>query len=373
MATILESIQSLGKQHPASPTSRSNHPPIFRTGRTDGVDTIRVRGGRRADGLRHRRQHENLNLDTGEVTRTHESSTQFISELGLRVSATDLWGGKAWYEFSVPKFNRLTNATPEPVDGVYRAINYCYTALSEIIDWEGTIHDLEVRRIDYVVDFDGVHDIPRFLDALHVNPRAGGKVRRRYNNPHRGQAQSLSIGTPKRWSVTLYDKGKEMSWSARKIKDPIARNQHLYRADQVSRLGRLRCEVSVRAEPLKERFGSNRLDDVLDADRLQHLAKHYVDYSGLSTPVGGADKINAAVQQLHHTGDPRAKMADRMIGTLWLDAHGLPQAAHPTTLAKHRKLAKDLGLTPADILAGKGPLVRLDWETGLLVGQETAA
>ena len=60
------------------------------------------------------------------------------------------------------------------------------------------------------------------------------------------------------------------------------------------------------------------------------------------------------------------KMADKMIGILMRDAIGLPQVASEETVREHRALARQYGLTPADLTVSDRPTIALDYQSGTL-------
>ena len=77
------------------------------------------------------------------------------------------------------------------------------------------------------------------------------------------------------------------------------------------------------------------------------------------------NKIETVVRQIALNPKQR-KMADRMIGILLLDALGQPQIASEETVRRHRALAREHGLSPADLTQPNRPTIALDYTSGTL-------
>jgi len=228
-------------------------------------------------------------------------------------------------------------------------------------DW----NDLQVSRLDLVRDLHGVPDVAQVLDRLAQVP-SRGKTREQYNDPRRGGAQTLRVSTARRWSVTAYDKAAEQTSAAGRTSDPERRAHH--RRQAVLAKGQLRTEVGLRSEVLRERQGTTRCDALLKQDVMDTLARHYFDAAGLGTPIGGLSRIGEALDAI--AANPQeAKMSDRMIGILYQQGLGRPPTASANTVADHLRLARKYGITAADLVAGDGPTIRLDWDSARVVTQ----
>jgi hypothetical protein len=59
-------------------------------------------------------------------------------------------------------------------------------------------------------------------------------------------------------------------------------------------------------------------------------------------------------------------MTDRMLGILMFDALGQPQVASDETVRRHRALAREYGLSPADLSQPDRPTIALDYQSGTL-------
>lgn len=370
MRTIEVPARQPGKSVDRPPTSRSRSEGLFPAPPTRGIDTIRVRAPYKGHGLSTRTHRETLNRLTGELIRSSCSGHEWLPDLGLRVSAGETWGPHAWFEFSVPRFFRVTNAYPEPVDGVLEAVAMVHEATGELVDWAVGPEDMSVTRLDYVNDITGVADIPHVLAGLNRAPGARGRTRSGYCDPMTGLKQSETVSSRGRWSVTAYDKATEIQAGARAIRQADLRREVLIEAKGVRARGQLRVEVSLRSPRLTECFGSRTLSDVMKADRLDAVARRHWDMTHFGTPVRGPLRVRQVLEaHLEHAeSDPATRKAlPRLLGNLLIEAEGYAVPGDSKTLSRYRQLASTLGISAADLTSHQAPPMRLDWETGSLL------
>jgi hypothetical protein len=171
--------------------------------------------------------------------------------------------------------------------------------------------------------------------------------------------------------TTAYDKAEEMLYAASRTKHPLHAFDLTRKAHLLQERGDLRVEISVRAKPLIERLGSNRLVEILREDSMTTIAKHYFTTAGLDTPVGGTDKIIQAIQDMSEDPNDR-NVADRVIAMLFREANGVSQTTSRNSLEKYQQVARRYHLTAADFYRTDQPSVRLDWDRGVQVTEELA-
>ncbi len=104
----------------------------------------------------------------------------------------------------------------------------------------------------------------------------------------------------------------------------------------------------------------------LEPDELSAMAYRYFLRAGLGTEIGGGrGKLARAVLLLQATN--RYSAFNRIVGLLCADALGEPPPMSANTAIKYRKIIRSLGLTPADLMFGDGPPIRLDYPSGRAV------
>jgi len=296
-----------------------------------------------------------------------------VEVLGHNVylKADERRGGRVSFELSVPKVLRRTNEVAASIPEVEAVIQMVYKAASRLVDWTTDWTDSELPRVDLVRGFESVNDISTTLNRLSVVQQSRGRVRKVFTDPSRGNAQTLTVGTSRRWMATCYDKATEMLWAASRTKDILHARDLQQKAHDLQARGHLRVEISVRAKPLNERIGSNRLVDILQEDTMNATAEHYFNAAGLNTPIGGTDKIIQAIREM--SKDPKDRgVADRVVAMLFYEANGLPQIASRNSVDLYRQVARRYHVTSADFHQIDQPPVHLDWDRGIQVSGRAA-
>lgn len=149
---------------------------------------------------------------------------------------------RAALEVSLPKYKTGSNVHCLPLDQALAAARSVVEEFGPRVPWGAggtppTFLDLTLARIDLVVDFPGVDDIPRLLDSVDLGSRDLDIPTTRIAC----DGESL-LRHRKRWSCTLYDKYLETRRAAS--------------IDRATR-GHLRCEARLRADRLNSRWASN--------------------------------------------------------------------------------------------------------------------
>jgi hypothetical protein len=368
MPTIIPGIARNNNQPTERTTNRCQQPPNFDKHPVVGIDTIRVRGRHRGHELSHRTSRTQVDHTTGEIKVVGSNSYDLISVLGHKVAlqADDGQGGGVSFELSVPKILRRTNEVPASIQEVMEVVKEIHYVASSYVDWTTDCADLELRRVDLVRGFENVTDISATLHRLSVARHAQGNLRKVFTDVKRGNAQTLTVGTSGRWMATAYDKPEEMFWAASRTRDKVLAFDLREKAHVLRARGHLRCEMSVRARPLIERLGSNRLVDILKEETMSTTAHHYFEAAGLDTPVGGTEKIVQAVRDM--SGDPDDRgVADRVIAMLFRDANGIAQTASRNSIDLYQVVARRHHLTAADFYQTDQSPMHLDWDRGVQV------
>lgn len=259
-------------------------------------------------------------------------------------------------EFSVPCLLRGHNATGVDLPTTWDAVEAIFDEASHYIVWTEPFPALRLMRIDLPRDFAGVSDMPRVLAQYFAIPVPHAS----YDALHRGQSgqrvQTLQRGTTKRWIVRAYDKHEQLRSVA-----PTFPSQR--RMIDEAPPGTLRVEVQLRSPILRE-HGITTLADATE-ETLSSLQRKYFERSGLGRTIGGRDALSLARQRLEVEG--RGRQWAPVLGLLLADALKQPSNLSRTTQMKYRAIARELGITPADVLNVCGQPHRLDFVRGAQV------
>jgi hypothetical protein len=327
------------------------------------IDTIKVQG--------HIRDHYVL---TENLQRVTHPSTGEISERPRSSGLVELRPGanlKVHYrnnqalavmEFSVPTVLTGTNTTPATVGETQSLVEDLHTQASEWVDWEDNYLDLTINRLDLDRDFQVGSDLVAVLDGLVAVPVPRVTVTHRYVDSKRGGAETLTKGVPGRWNATLYDKQAQVRHLAGRQQDDYAHARLLREAEAAE--GVLRFEVGLRRDPLRAE-GITTVAGLADIPNLARVRSKYFERARFNQEVGGMNKIETVVKQITLSPEQR-KMTDRMLGILMFDALGQPQVASDETVRRHRALAREYGLSPADLSQPDRPTIALDYQSGTL-------
>jgi hypothetical protein len=271
---------------------------------------------------------------------------------------------EAVIEHSLPTMLYGHNIEAVDVSTAIGLVNDIYRQASDWVEWAVDVGDLRLRRLDADRDFDGVDHLDPLLGGLsriHVPRTANSGVY--MDNEDNGRALTLTRGVKGRWRASLYDKHAQVIHLARQQKDPArsARLQRLAAENQ----GRVRFEAQLRGPALLD-HGVRTMSD-LSEQKLLDLREFYFNRAQFGTPVGGAPHVDWVMHRLATSHDPDYKFFGQILVMLKAEAMQLP---HPNTssatLAKYRRLAKEWGLSAADMSGLAGPPVALNFERGTL-------
>jgi hypothetical protein len=198
-----------------------------------------------------------------------------------------------------------------------------------------------VKRLDVARDFDGIDQAPTMIRALAPIHRPWARRNLVHADPTRLGAQTLMVGSGA-GVVRLYDKHAETSG--------------------VAPVGSVRWEAECRSGWLASYGGMKRLQDV-NEDSASRLARNRWEWSQMGAEVAGdLGRLVGRVRASELTEREQAGF----LGWLVMEAAG--EAWVPgsrTTLAKYRKVQRDLGIAaPTDLVTTGAVVRRLDWDSG---------
>jgi len=228
-----------------------------------GVDTIRVGGG---ISCWDPSAPWALSLSPSESGMTLDSARMKLPSGGV----VDVRSGTAFVEASVPKYLAGENVEPATIGEARDVAGAMIREAREVVTF---IEDpRRVTRLDCVRDFTDVPELAVILGGLSHTPLTGRKRRRLYNDPQRGAAETLQVGTKTAGGGTLYDKAKESG-----------------RED----LSRLRFEARERTRSLN-RAGVLFIEDINKASMSLLRARRFA-WAGFDRPISSIDATVAAV------------------------------------------------------------------------------
>jgi hypothetical protein len=329
------------------------------------IDTITVRGPvdpETLDSAPIQRLRRELDVSTGEIRDRTTGAVVALDDITeLHIDTRNPSGRpEVRLSFSVPGRLHGHNAVASPLEDAVAAVFDLFTRTAPALRWQCAPEDLRVTRIDVVRDFIKVPEPGRLLMALsavrvpRVAPPWG------YFGTEPMTVQTLYRESADRWLARTYCKGPQLRDRAMKSEEP-AGSELLALA--VTHQETLRYELEMKRKLLHEE-GMSTVGDLRD-DRLTEIAHRYFERSGLSAKVGGRVKINDALVLLAATGEYRHVRG--VISTLWCDAYGFPAPYGDRAAGEHRKQARALGLTTADVVIPEGVPVRLDYYSGTAV------
>jgi hypothetical protein len=332
-----------------------------------GVDTIRLRGQGFNLGLTHWTERCVVSPITGEASAlgsTWYGSVQVEGHpVGLHV---DERRDIVTFEVSVPRLIRASNEVAATAAETLKVAQHIYERTTRVVDWHTAWQDLDVSRLDLVRTFENVYDLDTTLRRLSHVPQRAGRVRKVFNDPRLGRALTYSVGTPKRWMATAYDKPAEMLAAAARTEDGRLAMHLRSSAHDLRSRGHLRTEMSVRRKPLQERLRTTRLQDLVQEDVMNRTAEHFFRSASFDAPVGGSQKVRRAVDAMAaHPEDKRRTGA--VVAMLWMEAHGIPPTCSPRSRDDYRVIARRYDLSAADFVVADSQEMRLDWASGSLV------
>ncbi len=250
------------------------------------------------------------------------------------------WWGKV--EFNPSRVADAGGYGLAPVAQLRPAVRAVAKQLSALVEPEDhNTGSWSLKRLDLARDFEDVDQAAVVIRALAPIHRPWARRNLVHADPTRNGAQTLMVGSGA-GVVRLYDKHAE--------------------TDGAAPLGSVRWEAECKTGWLAAYGQMKRLNDVTEgaADR---LARDRWEWSQMGAEVAG--DLSRLVERVRHSGlTPREQAG--FLGWLVMQAAGQgwqPGSQH--TLAKYRKVQRDLGIAaPTDLVTTGAVVRRLDWDTG---------
>jgi hypothetical protein len=259
-------------------------------------------------------------------------------------------GGKVWLEASLPKRAGDDNieglTIPDAVaalrEMVREAESFCEVDRDRCAD---PMTDAKVVRLDLVRDFDDVEHQGDVLDGLARVPRGPTMKVRRWADGERNLAESLRVG-PRAWGATLYDKWAETDGRAPE--------------------GRVRFEARLHADQLssvwaREHGGHVRVVADVAEEKLRSLTRSAFVRCAFDREVATLTNIQQLI-----LARADLKLNSRCMLLAYVTVPGVSSRMHRNQERRYRRLAADIGLTPAagDVDTSAPGIVRLDFDEG---------
>jgi hypothetical protein len=279
---------------------------------------------------------------SGSVT-LGEGDDQVAAFVGVRQvpeHASCQWWGKV--EFNPSRVVDPRGYGLAPVSQLRPAVHAVAKQLRALVEPEDhNTGSWSVKRLDVARDFGDVEQAPTMIRALAPIHRPWARRNLVHADPSRLGAQTLMVGSGA-GVVRLYDKHAETSG--------------------VAPVGSVRWEAECRAGWLGSYGGMKRLQDV-NEDAASRLARDRWEWSQMGAEVAG--DLSRLVGRVRVSGlsvrEQRAFlgwMVEQAAGGAW-------EPPSKATLAKWRKVQRDLGIVaPTDLVTTGAVVRRLDWDSG---------
>jgi hypothetical protein len=213
--------------------------------------------------------------------------------------------------------------------------------LRDRMTFEGDLEAWKVRRVDVARDFEGVSEASNKVRSLAPLPRPWARRNLVHSDPSKHGAQTLMVGSGA-GVVRLYDKHAETSGRAPD--------------------GVLRWEAECRHVWADKYGGLRALADITE-EKVMKLAEDRWAWSGIGTEVGSMSRVYDLVR----SSDLSQREQNGFLVYLWGQSAGDLALSSRTSLAKYRRIQRELGLViePGTLDGAAGGIVsRLDWESG---------
>ncbi len=227
------------------------------------------------------------------------------------------------------------------VDESQEALRAAFDAAGELVTWACSVEDANLRRGDFARDFEGVADPAGLIRALAPIHKPWARRSAVYSDPGANGAQTHVVGSGA-GSCRLYDKAVETRGRA-----PV---------------GTVRYEAQCRSAWLARYGGMAKVVD-LTQERARRMAEDRWKWSAMGVEIGATARVVEKVS--------RSDLSDReqMVFLGWLVSQAAGRGwstASSRTLAKYRRLQRELGIAVSDLEAGGGAtfLSRLDFDSG---------
>lgn len=254
-------------------------------------------------------------------------------------------GGQRWWgkvEFNPSRLADPAGYGLASVSQLRPAVERVAAAAGALLEPEcGEVAGWGLKRLDVARDFEGIDQPGTVIRALAPIHRPWARRNLVHADPSRAGAQTLMVGSGA-GVVRLYDKHAETAG--------------------VAPLGSVRWEAECRSGWLSAYGRMKRLGDVND-ETAAVLARDRWEWSQMGAEVAG--DLTRLVERVSASGlTPR----QRVMFLGWLVTQAAGEAWEPgsrATLAKWRKVQRDLGIAaPTDLVTTGAVVRRLDWETG---------
>lgn len=359
---IVPPPRNAGNRNLVRSTNRATKPSISEANEPDRlamIDTIKVAWPIKDHWLTNFRFKRTVSRD-GEYADLFTFGSESLKDALLQVRNCNQ-GLQASIERSVPSIIHGHNLHPATIEKAKAVVADLYDQASEYVEFACDPLDGRVTRLDLDRGFVGVEHPEHLLTGLaRLRVSRSANPRLYYNE---GALTLERRTTSRTWGAVLYDKRAQMVHLADHARDSDWKNRLLETAELAR--GHLRFEAQLRSRTLRER-GITTMND-LDEQILLSLREEIFRRARFDTPVGGADRLNELQVRLACSGDPGYKSFGQVVAMLRAEALGVtPPTTGSATLAKYRALAREWGLSAADVLTTSGPAIALDYETGAL-------
>jgi len=224
------------------------------------------------------------------------------------------------------------------------AVTVMWLAVGELVRPAESLEQARVTRLDVARDFRAVTSPALYVEGLGPLRRPWARRSFTYNDPGRGDAQTLFVGSGA-GGVRLYD-------------------QHQAYADKGAPEGSLRWEAEVRKGWL-QRAGIRHVTD-LDPVAVDRLALDRWKWSAMGTEVTGPVNAVQVVQRAMVEGRVTRAVGAKLLGELMLESFGFGRQAGRSE-RRHRDVMDELGVTAPALWnndLSRQAVGRLDFEEG---------
>lgn len=327
-----------------------------------GVDTIALRGPSSERFLeelptkRFQAMYDDDDNELGEY-QTSGQAAQHVGQTIVRIHGDRRTGQpEVAIQFSVPSVLDGHNRDAVPASKVSDVVDAVICEIQRHFVDVPPMQLFRLVRVDFARDFEQVQDPARTLHAISqlVVPRS---QRDKLERGMTGRWQTLSRGNSDRWLARGYD--KEMQLRDLANREPHRRALLLRVADES--LGRLRWELELKADLLREK-GLRTLTD-LESERVDPLVEGYFERSRFNEVIGGTTRVQETMQSLIDEG--RQSDVRGVLAVLGASLAGIDVPYSPNKVQEYRVLAKNLHLSPADLISSEREARRLDFASGL--------
>ena len=260
-------------------------------------------------------------------------------------SVPSIWARVEWNP------SRVVDPDGCSLASVYQALDTASEVMAGVFDFvENPVLDPErinVTRLDVARDFSsGCFTPERFIRSLANVPRPYARRSSIFSDPKSGRAETLTVGSNS-GALRLYDKFVESSGSV----DP----------------GTMRLEFQCRKSWLRRYGGISSLAD-LNGDSVTLLSRNRFDWGGMGAEVDSTGDLWSRLQSTSLSERERVFF----LGWLVASRSGSTPNLGSATLAKYRRLQRELGVSLDSSESGPGFVSRLDWESGQVVTHAVA-